>query len=134
MTEPWVGQLIAFLLGLVGNFIASTIYDKYKAGRSVRAEALRRYEAEWAARLASTDLRVKTDAVHNILFRVLRWYLLGNVMFGVAGLGWIADVFKVYNLSNAVAAISSLVAVVMFGIALSWIKRYLKYTKQEVQA
>lgn len=59
--------------------------------------------------------------------RILLWYLLGNVMFGISGLGWLVDFLRIYTVSNLVAAGSSLIAVVMFGMALSWVKRYMKY-------
>jgi hypothetical protein len=125
--EAWIGQLIAFLLGLVGNFIASAIYEKYKEGRSRHAAAIRAQEDEWRRRLSSADQDVRSRAFQDILMRILLWYLLGNVMFGISGLGWLVDFLRIYTVSNLVAAGSSLIAVVMFGMALSWVKRYMKY-------
>jgi len=121
-------QLFWFLLGLAGNFVMSAVYARYTVGQSRRAESIRKFEETWAQRLSSPDSEVRTRAFHDLLIRALRWFILGNVMFGISGFGWITDVFRAYDASNAVATLSSVAAVVMFGVALSWIKRYLRYT------
>jgi len=128
--DIWVGQLVAFLLGLVGNFIASALFERYKIGKSRRAAVLRAQENEWRDRLSSQDDAIRNRAFQDVLIRILRWYLLGNVMFGLSGLGWLIDFLRIYAVSNLVAAGSSLIAVIMFGVALSWINRYVKYAER----
>jgi hypothetical protein len=123
----WAAQILIFLLGMAGNLIASAVYELYTKGKSDRAAALRAKEDRWRARLTSQDEDVRAHAYREVLMRVLRWNLLGNVMFGISGLAWLMDFLRIYAASNAVAAGSSLVAVIMFGVALSWIKRYLRY-------
>lgn len=118
--DAWIREIVIFVFGVVGSFVASAVYDWYKDNRI----ALRAQEDEWKLRLSSEDLAIRSRAFQDVLIRIFRWSLLGNVMFGISGLVGILDLFQVYALSNAVAAASSLLAVIMFGFALSWVKRY----------
>lgn len=122
-------HLISFLLGLVGNFIASAVYEKYKAGRTRKAAVLRRKEEIWKEHLSSDDPAVRALAYQEISMKIFRWFILGNVMFGISGLAWMLEFLRLYPLSNGLASLTSLIAVLMFGIALSWIKLYVKSSK-----
>ena len=120
--------LIGFLLGLVGNFIASIIYEKYKAGQSARATTLRRREELWREYLSSPDANIRNRASQEIIIRSIRWFILGNVMFAISALGWAFDVAGLYPFSNLFTSVTSISAVFLFGIALKWLRMYLRYS------
>lgn len=127
----YANEIVFFVLGLAGNFVVAAVYDRYKASRLVRAEAFRREEEKWSRRLGSVDSAVRGAAVEEVALRSLRWFILGNVMFGVSGITWILEFADLYPASNFLASITSLVAVILFGQSLSWLKLYFKHRRTE---
>jgi hypothetical protein len=122
-------HLISFLLGLVGNFIATAVYEKYKAGRTRKAAMLRRKEEIWKEHLSSADPAIRTLAYQEISMKIFMWFILGNVMFGISGISWMLEFFQYYPLSNGIASVASLIAALMFSVAFSWIRLYVKNSK-----
>ena len=123
----YTGEIIFFVLGLAGNFVVAALYDRFKAGQSRRAEVLRRADERWDERLNSTDPNTRTGAFQELIFNCLNWFILGNVMFALSGIAWVLEFADLYSISNVIASVTSLIAVLLFGKSLSYIKLYFRH-------
>ena len=119
---------LGFLLGIPSSFIASAWYDKAKAGRSKKAARLKKQDELWRAYLASDKLDERAKAFQELTMLVLRYFILGNVFFGISGLSWLLEFMGLYPFSNVLVALTSLAALIYFARALSWMRRYFEYS------
>ncbi|WP_201191436.1 hypothetical protein [Pseudomonas fluorescens] len=126
LSDPLFTLVVGGLLGMVGSFVSSILFEKYKEGRSKKAEQIRRSDELWRQHLSSPDPFVRARAVQEVMINALRWFILGNVMFAISGMTWTMEFAGLYPISNLLASVTSVSAVVMFGIALRWIKKFLK--------
>lgn len=123
----YTSEIIFFVLGLAGNFVVAAMYDRYKAGQSKKAELLRQTDERWRERLNSIDPNTRTGAFQELTFNCLNWFILGNVMFAISGIAWVLEFAELYSVSNVVASATSLIAVLLFGKSLSYIKLYFRH-------
>jgi hypothetical protein len=120
---------VGFLLGMAGNLFASVLYDRFKLGRQRRATTLSKRSELWQSYLNSDSPLIRAQAFQEIQLNVFRWYIVGNAMFAISGIVWILDLFTpLYGLPTLLAAIVSVVALLTFGFAGSWIRLYFRHS------
>ena len=125
--SEYTSEFIFFVLGLAGNFVVAALYDRYKAGQSAKAEAIRRADQRWNELLNSDDPVVRISAFQELTMQCLRWFILGNVMFAISGIAWVLEFAELYSASNVIASLTSLIAVLLFGRSLTFIKLFFRH-------
>ena len=123
-----VTLLLGFMLGIPSSFIASIWYDRAKQGRSQKAARLKKRDELWKTYLSSESGDERTKAFQELTVVVLRYFILGNVFFGISGLTWLFEFVEMHPFSNGLAALTSLAAIIYFARALAWMRLYFKYS------
>lgn len=119
--EFWGTQFLGLLVGIAASFIANILWERRKNGED--------FDEKWKTRFNSTNSDEREKAFRECIVRCLRWYLLGNVMWVISGAAWALEAvgYEGYLVSRIALFISSVLAMSMFGIALLWLHRYLKW-------
>ena len=125
--EQLTTNIITFTLGVVGT-IVGWLLSKYISARG-------EYHNKREERLRNLFLKntsdSKSEAYNEILINILKWLVVGNIMFGVSGMTYFLEVMELYSFSYIVAGLASVTAIVFYLFAILWINKYIKYAMKQ---
>jgi hypothetical protein len=106
-------DILLILIGVAGSVIASYIYKFMESSNS----AFQAIEAE----TSSADPAIRARASRRCLFTSAKIFILANIFGIVSGAAWIFG--DLHGFAGIVLGGSSVVAILLFALALRWVAR-----------
>jgi hypothetical protein len=106
-------DILLIVVGVAGSVISSYIYKFLENSNS----AFQAIEAE----TSSPDPGIRTRASRRCLFTAARTFILANIFSIVSGAAWIFG--DLHGFAGIVLGGSSVVAILLFALALRWLMR-----------
>jgi hypothetical protein len=121
--EEFTSYLITFALGVVGTIVGwfirryMNIRSKFNEERDNRILNLFRENIPAA----------RSEASNEILINIIKWMVIGNIMFGISGMTYFLEIAQLYTTSYVIAGSVSVIALFCYVFALMWVAKFLKF-------
>ncbi len=122
--EEVTSYLITFALGAIGTLVGKFILSYM----NVKSKVIEERDTRIKNLFKENNSASRSEASNEILINIIKWMIIGNIMFGISGMTYFLELVKFYTTSYIIAGSVSVLALFCYVIALQWVGKYLKFS------